>query len=144
MEIIQICILLLFSALLSAPTWSLENHLWGFFYFSIIAFPDSHESTTDRLDTCHSQGGLGRWLLREEESSWGVCKRSARWNDPARKWNFSEPHNTAHRPFTRLFMGFCTCDGRARQHRVIAGPQRAELLLPVSVWLNSETCTAKN
>lgn len=66
--------------------------------FSIIAFPDRHVSTTDRLDPYHSQSGLGRWLLREEESSWGVCKRSARWNDPARKWNFSEPHNPAHRP----------------------------------------------
>lgn len=39
----------------------------------MMVFPDKHASTTDSLDMCHSESGLGRRLLREKDSSWGVC-----------------------------------------------------------------------
>lgn len=38
-----------------------------------MAFPAKHASTTDSLDMCHSESGLGRRLLREENSWCGVC-----------------------------------------------------------------------
>lgn len=70
------------------------------------------------------------------------AQRSMKWS--SQKMKLQRASQACSQACTRLFMGFCTCDGPARQHHISAGPQRAELLLPACVWLNSETCTAKS
>lgn len=62
-----------FNALLSAQPGATKIIYEFFFFFLMMAFLDKHASTTDSLDMCHSESGLGRRLLREEDYSLGVC-----------------------------------------------------------------------
>lgn len=141
MDIIQICSLLLLNALQSAPTWSFENHLWDFFNYSI-----SRQAC--KLNWQVGYVSLPEWIGKMAAQRGRVfmgsvqAQRSMKWS--SQKMKLQRASQPCSQACMRLFMGLCTCDGRARQHHIIAGPRRAELLLPTCVWLNSETCTAKN
>lgn len=62
-----------------------------------MAFPDKYAGTADSLDTCQSERGLGRRLLREEDSSWWV------WNAALNK--MIQPENETSANLTLLLTG---------------------------------------